>query len=172
VRSLRELAPGSYGWGSGKDDPQLRQLLAGDDVVATLRWKEGFAAEGVEAQTADGAWAFDRRGMLTRQVIIDPRGGVPAEYDSAGWEGGGELRTATGGRYGFRPTTVLSTRWAWVGEGDVPLVSFLLERRRIFRRVEIVRLEPAVGANDDVSLLVVLGSWLAILGRRDQGASG
>jgi ABC-type Na+ transport system ATPase subunit NatA len=38
--------------------------------------------------------------------------------------------------------------------------------------VEIVRLEPAVRAVDDVSLLVVLGSWLAILGRRDQGASG
>jgi len=171
VESLRSLPATSLSWQKVKGDEPLRVLPWNGEPVAELRWNTGIAAEGATARTADGAWGFDRAGLLTKQVRIDAEAGISAAYDAAGWEGGGELTTPLGTRLTFRPANVMSTRWAFVDDEGRPYVSFVLEMRRIFRTVQVVRIEPAGVGSGELPLLVTLGSWLAVLARRDQ-ASG
>jgi hypothetical protein len=171
VESLRSLPATSLSWQKVKGDEPLRVLPWNADPVAELRWSTGIAAEGATARTADGAWAFDRAGLLTKKVRIEPEAGISAEYDAAGWEGGGELATQLGTRFTFRPANIMSTRWSFVDEGGQPYVTFLLEMRRFFRTVQVVQIEAAGAGSGELPLLVTLGTWLAVLARRDQ-ASG
>lgn len=171
MESLRSLPAGSLAWEKVKGDEPLRVLPWHGEPIAELRWNTGIAAEGATARTADGEWAFDRAGLLTKGVRIEAEKGISAEYDAGGWEGGGELATPLGTRLTFRPANVLSTRWAFVDAEERPYVTFLLEMRRLFRTVQVVRLEPAGVGSGELPLLVTLGTWLAVLARRDQ-ASG
>lgn len=171
MESLRGLSAASLRWESVRGDVPLRILPWNGEPMAELRWNQGIGAEGVVATTADGAWGFDRAGLLTKHVRIDPAAGMDATYEAAVWDGGGELTTTLGTSFGFRPANLMGTRWAFVDAHGRAWVTFLLEMRRILRTVQVVRIEPAGEGSDELPLLVTLGSWLAVLARRDQ-ASG
>ena len=140
-------------------------------MVAELRWSTGIASEAATLTTSDGVWQLDRRGLLDKQVVIDAHSGIGARYTTEVWRGGGDLVTELGTRFSFVPTSVMSTRWAFTDADGVRWVSFVMERRRLLRAVEVVRIEPAGVGRDELSLLTAVGSWLAVLARRDQ-ASG
>jgi hypothetical protein len=170
MESLRSLPAATLTWEVVERGEPLRALRANETTVAELRWAVGFAAEGATATTSDGAWTFDRRGMLTKQVVIEPHGGIAGAFDAGGWEGGGTLETELGTRFIFAPASLLATRWAFSIDGAAPFVSFHVQRRRIFGSVEVARIEPAGVGAPELPLLVTLGSWLTVLARRDQGS--
>jgi hypothetical protein len=170
MESLRSVPTTTMTWEVVERGEPLRALVWESAVVAEMRWAVGFAAEGATATTRDGAWSFDRRGMLSKSVLIESHGGMAAAFDAGGWEGGGQLETELGTRFTFAPASLLSTRWAFSADDGGRIVSFLVERRRLLRTVEVVRVEPAGVGAAELPLLVCLGSWLAALGRRDQGS--
>lgn len=171
MEPLRSVPATSLTWLKVKGDDPLRILPWNGEPVAELRWNLGIAAEGATALTAEGSWSFDRAGLLSKHVSIEAEAGIGATYEATGWEGGGEVLTALGSRFTFKPANVLSTRWAFVDDQARPWVSFLIEVRRIFRTAQVVRIEPAGVGAGELPLLVTLGTWLAVLARRDQ-ASG
>ena len=170
MEPLRSLPATSLTWEVVERGEPLRSLKWEAAAVAEMRWAVGFAAEGATSNTRDGAWTFDRHGMLSKSVMIESHGGLAAAFDAGGWEGGGQLETELGTRFTFAPASLLSTRWAFTGADGGRIVSFLVERRRLFRTVEVVRIEPAGVGSAELPLLICLGSWLAALARRDQGS--
>lgn len=170
MESLRSVPATNLTWEVVERGEPLRRLTWGATPIAELRWAVGFAAEGATSTTRDGSWTFDRRGMLSKSVLIEPHGGMSAAFDTGSWEGGGRLETELGTRFTFVPASLLSTRWAFTDADGGRIVSFLVERRRLFRTVEVVRIEPAGVGSAELPLLICLGSWLAALARRDQGS--
>lgn len=167
MQPIRDLPAGSLTWVSDSADRTLRRLTAGEATVAELRWSTGLASEGATVATSEGVWALDRRGLLDKQVAIEAQAGIGAVYSTEGWQGGGELVTEVGSRFAFVPTGVMGTRWAFTDADGAAWAGFLVERRRIFRAVEVARIEPAGVGRDEIGLLVAIGSWLAVLARRD-----
>ena len=143
------------------------ELRAGDDLLATLRWRSAFGSLA-DAEAADGHWTFKRVGFLKPSISVRIAG---ADEDLAAfrvhWDGAGELVLGDGRRYEWRPANFWHTQWAWTDAAGAPLLHF--RPAHLVRQAD-VEVSPAALAVPDLSLLSLLGWYLMVL-RADEAAA-
>jgi hypothetical protein len=126
-------------------------LRAGDEVLARLHWKGALTSQ-VVAETADGSWVIERKGI--RQIITVVALDVQTELATikSGMSGQATLLFADGREYRWQCTSFWRDVWTWVNTEGTSLLHL--------KRGAKVHLEPAAQGLPDLALLTALGWYL------------
>ncbi len=94
MRHIGEMKDQALAWAQRGYCHGEYELLAGDEAVASLRWRgESLAI----AETADGHWSFERPGYRRSRVSVRTVGsGTEIAAFNSNWTGGGTLELAGG----------------------------------------------------------------------------
>lgn len=145
------------------------ELRAGDDVVATLRFRSAFGTLAM-AETAEDCWTFKRTGFWKTRVTVRR---CNAEQDVAifhnnTWNGGGTLALANGRRY-QASTNTWQTRYEITDEAGESLLLFAIGG--VFRQSAQVTIQPAAVRLDTLPLLLTLSWYLVVMMYQDSAAA-
>lgn len=154
-------------WSQPSGLERAHDLTAGDDLLATLRFRSGTLAE---VETADGRWTLKRQGFLHTQVTVRAAG---SEADLAvfrpHWAGGGEITAGLGAGLEFASANFWNSRWAWK-DHDRVLISYQ-GPGGLVKANATMEITPEGGRLPNLSLLAVLGWYLILLFGRDMAIS-
>lgn len=145
------------------------ELRAGEEVVATLRFRSAFGSFAT-AETADDCWTFKRVGFWKTRVTVRR---CDADEDLAifhnnTWNGGGTLELTDGRRY-LASTNFWQTRYEFQAEAGELLVRF--DIGGVFRQSAGVVIQPAALRLIELPLLITLGWYLAVMMHQDSSAA-
>ncbi len=145
------------------------ELRAGDDLVATLRFRSTFGSFAT-AETAGDCWTFKRVGFWKTRVTVRlcEAGEDLAVFHNNTWDGGGTLELADGRRY-LASTNFWQTRYELQTEAGDPLLRF--DIGGVFRQSAGVIVEPAAVRLAELPLLITLGWYLAVMMHQDSSAA-
>lgn len=145
------------------------ELRAGDDLVATLRFRSAFGSFAT-SETADDCWTFKRVGIWKTHVTVRRCGeeGDRAIFYNNTWDGGGTLELADGRRY-LASTNFWQTRYELQTEAGEPLMRF--DIGAVFRQSAGVIVQPAAMHLADLPLLITLGWYLAVMMDQDSSTA-
>lgn len=169
TKSIRDLAGHNALW---RQPSQLRQeyeLVVGEEIVATLRWRKNVGSAAV-ARSPDGTWSFKAAGFLNPRVTIR----LPnSDYDFAvfrpGNTGTGVLEAMAEQRFHWRCVNFWQNTWAFFDtEGD-RLVTIRPDTAAA-KLGGIVTVELKASAHQEIGYLVVLGWYLLVLMAEDAAA--
>lgn len=169
TKSIRDLAGRNVLW---RQPSQLRQeyeLVVGEEIVATLRWRKNVGSAAV-ARSPDGTWSFKAAGFLNPRVTIR----LPnSDYDFAvfrpGNTGTGVLEAMAEQRFHWRCVNFWQNTWAFFdNEGD-RLVTIRPDTAAA-KIGGIVTVELKASAHQEIGYLVVLGWYLLVLMAEDAAA--
>jgi hypothetical protein len=145
------------------------ELRAGTELVGTLRFRSalGTLATG---EAGDGTWTFKRVGFWRQALTIRTAGSDHdfAAFHNNTWSGGGTLELPGG-----RKVRATSNTWQTVYEWslDSGEVLFRFRMGGVFRRKAEVEVTPAGAAQAELSLLLLLAWYLAIMLANDAAAT-
>ena len=145
---------------------QQYELLAGDIELATLDMSNWTTT--AQAVTAEGSYSLKREGFFRQQVMIrsTESGPVLATYTRA-WAGG-TLQFADGHLFKWENANFWGTKKAWKDSLDTSLVHC---QNSPWTRDLLIKVEPEAVALPEHPLLVILGLYITILGKRDAAAA-
>jgi len=146
-------------------------LEAGSERLAVLRWDRWFSFEAV-AESADGRWILGRRrgaSILGDHVARDAASGAEVAWLKRGWRGTGTVRFPSGAEYRWAREGFWRPRYAWVGEGRKPLITF--RSLFAFGRGSEMTVDPAARALAELPLLVLLGGYTMAMISAQRSAS-
>jgi hypothetical protein len=170
MKAMREASGQPLAWSHPGVLTRGYDLLAGDDVVATLRWEKIFGSLAT-AVTAEGSWTFKRGGFLSPRVTVRIAG---AETDLASlkarWCGDGTLEFADGRRYRWTHAGFWRTEWFFASESGDPLMR-LTPKFALLGHAADVKIEPAAASIPDLTLLLTLAWYLVVLMSQDAGGA-
>jgi hypothetical protein len=106
---MTEPSPGSLTWRqTGKLESQL---VAGADLVGTLRWEKGSGTQAT-GESKGGSWTFTRVGFLTPKVVVHAPGSKMSSATlTMKWTGGGMIEFPTGRSFHFAPKGFWRSEW-------------------------------------------------------------
>ena len=166
TRSIRDLAGNTVIW---RQPSQLRQeyeMVFGEEVVATLRWRKNVGTNAV-ARSPDGTWSFKAAGFLNPRVTIR----LPnSDYDFAVFRprntGEGILEAMAEQRYTWRCVNFWQNAWAFFDtEGD-RLLTIKPDAANPKLGAQLA-VELKASAHQEIGYLVVLGWYLMVLMAED-----
>ena len=169
TRSIRDLAGSTVVW---RQPSQLRQeyeMVFGEEVVATLRWRKNVGTNAV-ARSPDGTWSFKAAGFLNPRVTIR----LPnSDYDFAVFRprntGEGVLEAMADQRYTWRCVNFWQNTWAFFDtEGD-RLLTIKPDSAGPKLGAQLA-IELKASAHQEIGYLVVLGWYLMVLMAEDAAA--
>ena len=136
------------------------ELRAGDELLARLSYKGALTSQ-VRAETADGSWVIDRKGL--RQVITVLPLGAHTELATIkrGMSGQATLLFPDGREYAWQCTSFWRDVWTWLNHEGSPLLHL--------KRGAHVQLEPAAQDIPELALLTILG-WYLHKQQEEEGA--
>ncbi len=154
---------------------QAYELRAGNELVGTLHWPKAFGSLCV-AETADGAWTFDRQGFFKLRVTARVLG---SEQDvlvyTPNWAGNGRMEHRDGREFTLQGASWLDNRFTLVQkttqEEDVALLAVMINFR-FFRGAADVVIQPQLVQTEDASLLALFSGYLAAMAVADMSAAG
>jgi hypothetical protein len=147
---------------------QLYELRARKRTVATLEFRGIFGSLAI-GESEQGCWSFKRVGFLQTAVTVRE---CDSEEDLAilrhnTWKGGGTLELPGGPE--LKVTTNL-----WRSQLDLRTrrgnVLLRFKPKGVLRVKADVELEPAAGDLEGLPWMVMLGMYLLVMMRRDDGA--
>jgi hypothetical protein len=196
MRPILEAADQELVWQQPNAFKYEYELRAGDEVLATLRWRT-LSGSLATAETAEGSWTFKRVGFWRARITARPLG---SERDAATfeprWTGSGTVTLAQGASHRWGPTNAWQTRWAWHDADGVPIVQFhnkhgaasegyveispaaaslppVTHLDETYRPIARGEEEPPPVALPELPLFLTLGWYLLVLAARDiAGTSG
>ena len=145
------------------------ELCAGDDLVGRLYWPKWLSERAV-ARCSDGKWLIDRVGFFRDKVVvtdIDSRVRVGSFVPN--WLGDGKLSLVNGRLYRWYRTKALSNSWAFGDKNDVVLIE-IHGWMRCFKHEAEVKLRMGVTSLPEISLLILIGWYLAYMNIQDAAA--
>lgn len=145
------------------------ELRAGDDVIATLRFRSAFGSLAT-AETAQDCWTFKRVGFWKTRVTVRrcEAGEDMAVFHNNTWKGGGTLELADGRRY-LASTNTWLTRYEISDEAGESLLLFAIGG--VFRQSAQVTIQPAAVRPDTLPLLLTLSWYLVVMMHQDSAAA-
>lgn len=169
MKRLAEVTGLSLQWMQPSAWREAYELRAGDDLVATLRFRSALGSFAT-AETAGDCWTFKRVGFWTTHVTVrrcDTDEDLAVFHNNT-WTGGGTLEFADGRRYPAS-TNFWQTRYEFQSETGEPLVRF--DIGGVFRQSADVIIQPAALYLADLPLLLTLGWYLAVMMHQDSAAA-
>lgn len=145
------------------------ELRAGDDLIATLRFRSSFGSFAT-AESADGCWTFKRVGFWQTRVTIR---GCGSEMDIAmfknnTWSGGGTLELPDGRKI-LATTNLWQTNFEFQTEAGEALVRF--KTGGLVHLSATVEIEPAAAQVPELPWVVMFGLYLAVMMSSDTAAT-
>jgi hypothetical protein len=169
MRAIREATDQVLHWIPPQAFKREYELRAGDEALATLRWKTSFGSIAF-AESSDGTYSFKRCGFLRPRVTVrKPGSDENIAILSVGWGGEGTLDLTAGRRYQWRNINFWHSDWAFLDEAGELVVQFKPEPA-FFQQAAAVRIEASALSNPDLPLLVTLGWYLMVLISDDTAA--
>lgn len=171
MRSIRDVAGQELSWEPSQTAKYTYELRAGDEVLATLRQESRWGQRRV-AETAEGAWIFDKRGVWRPQtLILDVGSGAEAaRLARSGWSGKATLDLPSGRHYLWRATNIWRSRWEWQDTQGLSLARMTMKQGFAKTR-GTVEIDPLAAATPDLALLVPLGWHLMLVARAEAAAA-
>jgi len=166
TRSIRDLAGHSAIW---RQPSQLRQeyeMVVGEEIVATLRWRKNVGTNAV-GRSPDGIWSFKAAGFLNPRVSIR----LPnSDYDFAVFRprntGEGILEAMADQRYQWRCVNFWQNTWAFFDtEGD-RLLTIKPDAGGPKLGAQLT-VELKASSHQEIGYLVILGWYLLVLMAED-----
>jgi hypothetical protein len=156
---MTEPSPESLTWRqTGKLESQL---VAGGDLVGTLRWEKGRGTRAT-GESTEGSWTFTRVGFLTPKIVAHASGSKTSSATlTMKWRGGGMIEIPTGQSFRFAPKGFWRSEWSLTD----PDQKRLLTIRPNFAWGTVgasVDVEPAAQSIHELPLLTIL-CWYTIL---------
>lgn len=145
------------------------ELLAGDELVATLRFRSAFGTFAT-AESEDGCWTFKRVGFLQTRVTVRAWGKDTdiAVFRHNTWRDGGTLELPDGHK--FQATTNFwQTQYEFQTEAGEPLIRF--RQGGVIRASAQVEIQPKAIKLPELPWMVMLGWYLAVMMRMDSASS-
>lgn len=144
------------------------ELLAGEDLLATLRFRSSLGTLAT-AETAAGCWTFKRVGFWQTRLTVRDCGLEQdiAVFKNNTWSGGGALEFNDGRSY--RATTNFwQTNLEFKNEKDETLLNF--HSRGFFHFSANVDIAPEAAELVELPLLITLGWYLIVMMQQDAAA--
>jgi hypothetical protein len=146
------------------------ELRAGDDLVGRLYWPKWLSDRAV-AICADGKWLIDRPGFFRDKVVVTDMGSnIKVGSFVCNWLGDGMLSLVIGREYQWFRTKVFSNSWAFADKHDVVLIE-IHDWMRCFKHEAEVKLRMGVKSLPEISLLILIGWYLAYMNIQDAAAA-
>ena len=163
MKSIDEFAEQELHWIQPSGLHQAYELHAGDEVLATLRFRGGTLAD---VETIEGQWTFKRQGFLHPQVTVRSAG---SEEDVAvfrpHWTGGGHVVSGLGAGLEFSSANFWNSAWNWK-DNDQVLITYR-GPRGLLKAQAAMEIAPEAGRRPNLGLLAVLGWYLILLVGKD-----
>ena len=146
------------------------ELRAGDDLVGRLYWPKWLSDRAV-AICADGKWLIDRLGFFRDKVVVtDVVSRTKVGSFVSDWLGDGKLSLINGDVYQWYRTKAFSNSWAFADKNDVVLIE-INDWMRWFKHEAEVKLRIGVTSLPELSLLILIGWYLAYMNMQDAAAA-
>jgi hypothetical protein len=146
------------------------QLLAGDELVASLRWTKDWSTQAT-GESSEGTWNFKRVGLLHPKVIARrPASDAEAATANLAWGGSAVIDTPNAVGLKLQPASFRRPEWTLTDSMGTRLMSL---RRNLSWTGDsaIVTLEEASKSLEGFSLLSVLSWYLTLLVSYDYDGS-
>ncbi|MBL7201748.1 MAG: hypothetical protein ISS56_16535 [Anaerolineae bacterium] len=158
-------------WRESRTVKRQDELVAGDEVVAALRW-EGWGSTFASGSSPEGEWTFDRPRLLSRDVEVrEAQSGELVAVYMPSWLGtDGKLEFADGRRHHWAATDFWRTKWVLYSASNEPLVHFE-DTSGLLRVSAVVQYGPSSLPPCERDLFALLGWYLMALARRDAAAA-
>jgi len=168
MKPLAEVAGQELIWTQPKFLKRAFQLLAGEEVVATLELA-GAIRPKVVAATAEERWSFHREGVFSRSTRIESiESGAEVARFEENWRGGGTLTFQDGREYQWKSVSFWRGEYGFVGADLEPVVRLRTHGISIRNRAQLV-IEPSARRIPGLGVLATLG-WFLMLRPRRRGA--
>jgi hypothetical protein len=170
MKHLSEVRDRELKWIQPQALKQEFELRAGDEVVATLRFKSSFGSLAT-AESADGCWTFKRVGFWHPRVTIRVCGDDTdiAVFKNRTWNNGGTLEFPDGRRY-LADLNFWATRYELTTETDEVLLRYtsIGGFAHFSAKVDVL---PDFARQSEMPWLIMLGWYLRILVSQDSAAA-
>lgn len=164
MRSIHETGSTILTWVKLKSGYRNFELRFGEEAVGTLQWKSRWRSRAA-AETADGSWAFDRKGVLKQKVTINSPGGEEVAVFHPNWKDGGSLEFPDGRKFQWVRSSFWHDEYAFATMDGQEILH--LERLRglkhIVKEESQVEIVPDWLGIRELSLLVSLAWYLTLL---------
>lgn len=170
MKKFAEVAGRQLEWSQPSAFQMHYELRAGDDRVATLRFRSSFGSFAT-AESAEGCWTFKRVGFWATRVTIRECGSDAeiGTFRNNTWKGGGTLELP-GGRSLLATTNVWQTKLAFQDEAGAALIQY--KRSGVVHLSAIVEIEPVAASIPELPFIVALGWYVTVMMNMDSGAAG
>lgn len=157
-------------WTQPKALTQAFELRAGEDVIATLEFRNSFGSFAT-GESADGQWTFKRQGFFRTTATVRASGAETdlAVFHNRTWTGGGTIDFPDG-HHLLVSSNFWHTKFDIATDAESPLVSF----RRMsgaFHWSSGISIHAAAAAVPELPWLVMLGWYVKVLMHRDASAA-
>ena len=98
-------------------------LRAGDQVLITLKWRSGSGALAI-AQTAEGAWEFNRTSLFDMRATLRSTNSPTAAVFEPDFMGRGNLTFTDGREFKWHNPNFRMTAWQWLTREGTPIMGF------------------------------------------------
>jgi hypothetical protein len=170
MKQLSEVRDRELKWIQPQALKQEFELLAGDEVVATLRFKTAFGTLAT-AESAEGCWTFKRVGFWHPRVTIRACGDETdlAVFMNRTWNNGGTLEFPDGRRY-LADLNFWATRYEFATETGEVVMRFtsIGGFAHFSAKVDVM---PDFARQIEMPWLIMLGWYLRILVSWDSSAA-
>ncbi len=146
------------------------ELQAGDQVIATLRFRSSFGSFAA-ATSADGSWTFKRVGFWQTKVTVRASGGETdlAVFKNKTWSGGGTLELPDGRKYPAN-TNFWATQYEFTTEKGEAIISY----RNIggmLHMSSMAEIHPPAKDIPETPWMVLLWWYLTVMMHMDSAAA-
>jgi len=146
------------------------ELRAGDEVIATLRFRSSFGSFAT-ATCAEGTWTFKRVGFFhTKDTIREHESATDlAFFENNTWKGGGTLQFPDGRKYPAN-TNFWSTHYEFTMDSGEPLISYS-KIGGFLHMSSATEIHPIAKNIPEMPWMVMLGWYLTLMMYMDSSAS-
>ncbi len=170
MQSIIQLSDRTLTWTQPHMMKQEYELLDGDMLVGTLRFRSSFGTLAT-GECADGSWTFKRVGFWKTRVSIRQSGSENdiASFANSTWSNGGTLEFPDGRRYPA-DSNFWMTRYAFNTEQEMPLVTFEKIGGILHISSNVIIHESARHLTE-LPFMVMLGWYLTIMMHNDSATA-
>jgi hypothetical protein len=145
------------------------ELLAGNELAATLRFRSSFGSLAT-GESPDGCWTFKRAGFFQTRVTIRVCGEEAdiAVFRNNTWSGGGTLELPDG-RELLATTNLWQTNLEFKSEPEATLLRF--KSSGLIHLSATVEIQQQAIALGELPWMVMLGWYLIVMMNQDAAAA-
>ena len=159
---IAELAGHDLKWVQPDGFKMEYELLDGDTVAATLRFRSSFGSFAT-AESADGIWTFKRVGFWQTSATVRASGSDVdlARFKNDTWSGGGTLEISNGRKY-LANTNFWSTQYDFKTETGELLISYQ-KIGGLLHMGSSLKINPSASEVAELPWMVPFGWYLTVM---------